>query len=239
MHILHLRNPLGPNFRILGILFDGQLSMAVACKEIAQRAKWKVRTLLATSRYYDVKSLINLYKSHVLSFLESGTPAIYHAAKTHLALIDHVQDIFLRELGVSSEAALMEFNLAPLNTRRDISMLGLIHRTVLKGGTPHFRRWFHVAPRPVRDAAVTRLGGRRHNSQLYDPVDGSRRRTMFGRSAFGLIRIYNLLPQKVVDSRSVKDFQSQLQDLVKESLVSSDDDWPFRFCTHKAGLFQP
>ena len=71
-----------------------ELTMAAACRELAREARWKVRTLVQTSRFYSASSLVNLYKTHVLSFLESGTPALYHAAKTHLALLDQVQDTF-------------------------------------------------------------------------------------------------------------------------------------------------
>ena len=68
---------------------------------------------------------MNLYKSHVLTYLESNTAAYYHAAQTHLSLVDHVQEVLLRELHVTEEEALLHYNLAPLSTRRDCAMLGL------------------------------------------------------------------------------------------------------------------
>ena len=49
---------------------------------------------------------------------------------------------FLRECGLSDEEALLHFNLAPLETRRDIAKLGLIHRSVLGGGPRHFANSF-------------------------------------------------------------------------------------------------
>ena len=75
--------------------------------------------------------LIGHCKSHVLSVMEYRTPAIYHESTTSLRPVDQILRSFLRQLGVSGMAALVHFNLAPLSSRRDIPMLGLIHRTLL------------------------------------------------------------------------------------------------------------
>ena len=40
----------------------------------------------------------------------------------------------------------MIFNLAPLETRRDVAILGLIHRTVLGCGPRHFASMFRLSP---------------------------------------------------------------------------------------------
>ena len=46
-------------------------------------------------------------------------------------------------------AALLNFNLAPLATRRDIGMLGVIHRTALGKGPSqlkqHFKPWENLS----------------------------------------------------------------------------------------------
>ena len=114
-------------------------------------------------------------------------------------------------------------------------MLGLIHRTTLHKGPPHFQQWFYPALRQERATAVTRLSARRHNKQLFDPLDGSKRKTFFGRSAFGLVRVYNLLPQRVVEARTVRDFQRLLQNQVKDLLAASDENWRYCYCTHGDG----
>ena len=72
-----------------------------------------------------------LYKAQLLSYVEYRTPAVYHASSSVLAPIDGIQRRFLRETCVTDEQALFVFNLAPLSVRRDIAMLGVIHRTVL------------------------------------------------------------------------------------------------------------
>ena len=68
-------------------------------------------------------------------------------AKTTLAGIDAVQTRFLRECGLSDEDALLHFNLAPLEARRDIAMLGFKHRSVLGYGPRHFGHDLVFGPR--------------------------------------------------------------------------------------------
>ena len=73
------------------------------------------------------------------------TPAIYHAPAFFLQSIDRIQETFLNELGVTAFEALSEYNLAHLSSRRDISMLGLIHRVVLGKAPSQFSKFFYVA----------------------------------------------------------------------------------------------
>ena len=69
---------------------------------------------------------------------------MYHARRQVLSRLDRVQARFLRDAGVSEIEALMNFALAPLQTRRDIAMLGLVHRAVLGDGPPHFKEFFKL-----------------------------------------------------------------------------------------------
>ena len=55
---------------------------------------------------------------------------------------------------------------------------------------------------------TTRLAIRRHNRQFVQPTIGTE---VLRRSLFGLVIVYNLLPQAVVDEKSVQSFQSSLQ----------------------------
>ena len=101
----------------------------------------------------------------VLSYIEARTPAIHHAARTTLDLIDRVQRRFLRSVGVSELKALIKYRLAPLPARRDMAMLGLLHRV-----------WHGLAPRPLaalfpwsrgRQSTVPTRGSEvRHGRQL-------------------------------------------------------------------------
>ena len=82
--------------------------------------------LLRSSKYHCDEQLLLQYKAQVVSYLEYRTPAVYHASDTALMALDSLQDRFLRKLSVSALDALMVFNLAPLRTRRDVAMLGLV-----------------------------------------------------------------------------------------------------------------
>ena len=209
-HILSLSEPQGSEFKLLGVLFDTGLSMAQAVAELVSSASWKLRTLLRTRRFYNDADLILLYKSHVLSYIEYRTPAIYHATKAVLRRVDAVQRNFLRDIGVNEVTALLHFHLAPLSTRRDIAMLGMIHRTVSGKGPSQFTEFFR------RDT--------NHTLNLVDPRQTSRS-PLLKRSALGLVAVYNMLPHKVLSARTVSAFQKGLQDLVSSFAASSHPQW--------------
>jgi hypothetical protein len=208
LHILLKSEPGGEDFKILGVVFDPSLTMRSAVEEVVQEASWKLKMLLRTRRYYTDAELVLLYKAHLLSYLEYRTPAIYHATREVLQRLDRVQTRFLRDAGVDEECALMNFNLAPLAARRDIAMLGLIHRTVLGKGPPHFRKHFEVE------------GGRRVNdprASIKDPL--------LIRSAMGLVAVYNMLSDSCKAMNEVKDFQSELQRMLRARLEDGNRDW--------------
>ena len=189
--------------------------MLVQCQEVARRAGLKLKTLLRTRRFFNLKEMVILYKSHVLPVLEFSTPAVFHASSTVLELLDKVQRRFLREVGLSEEDALLHFNLAPLECRRDMAVLGLIHRTVLNKGPPHFQQWFF--PDDTRRAYNTRHQTSKHNKQLYDYIQGNHTE-LLRRSILGQARVYNKLPQRLVDAKTIKNFQHKLQQHLKTTL---------------------
>jgi hypothetical protein len=191
--------------------------MADAVDELVSSVTWKLRTLLRTRRFYSTADMLCLYKAHVLSFIEYRTAAIYHALREALTRLDRVQEKFLEDIGISSEDALLHFNLAPLESRRDMAMLGLIHRTAMGKGPKHFRQFFQVAgPSPSN----------RHRFTLVDQCSrGEGRSTLRRRSAFGLIQVYNKLLESVVETRTVKAFQQNLQGLLKSRAASAYEEW--------------
>ena len=125
-------------------------------------------------------------------------------------------------MGLTREKAFTDFKLAPLATRRDIGMLGLVHRTVLEKGPPHFQKWFFPA-RP-KHSHKTRLQERAHQHQLFDYVDGDQTE-LLRRSALGLPHVYNRLPKWVVEKKTVSAFQTALQKLVLQRLRKGDANW--------------
>ena len=154
-----------------------------------------------------------LYKSHMLGFLEYRTAAIYHATRAILERLDAVQVRFLQKAGIDEVEALMHFNLAPLAVRRDIAMLGLIHRTVLGKGPGQFKGIFPVIRQGVEDRPV-----------VEDPRH-KLRHPMVRRSALGLAAIYNRLPLSFVATKQVSEFQNKLQEFVKARACAGCKDW--------------
>ena len=226
MHVIGRHDAAGPDFKIMGIHFDCKLLMNNAVHETVVTSSWKLRTVMRTRRFFTHAELVLHYKSHILSFIEYRTPGISHACCSVLQPLDDIQGRLLKDLGISVTDALLHFNLAPLQSRRDMAMLGLIHRTVLGKGPEHFKDFFRLAT--ATSDLRTRLGQRRHNRQLIDPRN-ARFSGQLRRSALGLIMIYNLLPQEVVEAKTVSLFQKLLQGMLKDLASSSVEGWPSLF----------
>ena len=143
--------------------------------------------------------------------------AIAHAAQSDLLPLDDVLMRLLVRLGISREEALMHLNLAPLNTRRDIALLGIIHRAACRKGPTQFHIFF------MRAEAF--YG---HSRLLYDPCVG-RPQMYMKRSIFGLVRFYNALPEDIIQVTDIAAFQSQLQELVRKAIRSNMPIWHLLF----------
>ena len=223
MHVLSSSDPQGDAFKLLGVSFDCMLDMTDAIGSVVMDAGWKMKSLLRTRRFYCDAQLVLLYKSYRLSFLEYRTPAIYHARRDVLSRLDNVQQRFLRDAGIDELTALTHFNLAPLATRRDIAILGLVHRTVLGKGPAHVRKHFRLA------GSLELSGSRRQSRHLVDPrkkITGN----IICQSALGLAAVYNmLLPGNVVMLDSVGSFQGCLQQIARERTTNGCEDWATTF----------
>ena len=140
--------------------------------------------------------------------------------------LDKLQDRFVREAGLTSLEALMVFNLAPLSCRRDVAMLGILHRAALKKGPPQFWQFF----KPDNTAVLhwTRTASRRHGRHLVETRRG-RFLEVLRRSALGQVAVYNLLPHEVVAESIVKQFQRKLRTLLEERASSGAENWQATF----------
>ena len=83
----------------------------------------------------------------------------------------YVQRRFLAEVGVNETTALLEFSLAPLAMRRDIAMLGVLHRAALGQCPPHLREMCQRRPGSLR---------------LVDAYEGTAQHALIKRSAWNL-----------------------------------------------------
>ena len=140
--VLHRVRGHGKNFVLLGATYDTKLLMADHCTACAARCHWKVKTMRCIRYFYSTADFGIALQSSVLPVLEAHTSAVYHAAPTNLDHLDSVQRLFLHGVGLTEEEALLEYRLAPLRTRRDLAMLGLLHRCALKTASPQLLEFF-------------------------------------------------------------------------------------------------
>jgi len=227
-HILSRAHPLGDSFRILGLTFDCKLLMHEAIDECATACGWKLESIMRTRRFFTNAELVLFFKSHLLSFIEYRTPGIYHAAPSCLKALDSVLPRFLRQLCISDIDALLHFGLAPLHTRRDIAMLGVIHRAGLDSGPVQLRQFFKLA------GSTSGRFRHRHSRHMLDPCDTRNCQNFLSRSVLGLVGVYNALPEYVVACRSVSSFQAKLQDLVKYLATTGYSEW--KTCLNRSSL---
>ena len=134
MSIISNHEPEGPDFKLMGIWFDTGLSMRRGITDLCNSLRWKLTTLLRTRHLFDTPTLIIQFKSRILSYVEHRTAAIYHPDATLIKLIDNQFDRFLLQAGITRANALTNYLFAPLNARRDMAMLGGIHRSMLRKG---------------------------------------------------------------------------------------------------------
>ena len=223
--MLYRHEPEGDDFQMFGIMFDTQLGMEQHIDSLTNRCRWKLKTLLRARKYFTEEQMVQQYKTHILPYLEFATPAVYHATATALDRMNKLQTNFLKELGLTPLKALQKYKLAPLSTRRDIALLGVLHRIVLGEGPPQFARWFYPAQLPAH-SYETRLqeAKRKHGKQLHDYLDENQT-ALLRRSPLGLPRVYNELEPKTVACKTVRGFQKALQAQVLKEAEGGNEEW--------------
>jgi hypothetical protein len=154
--------------------------------------------------------------------MEAHSGGIFHAATAILAQIDNSQRHFVEEIGETEANVFLKFNFAPPTLRRNIAMLGMIHKKVLGKCHPSF------------DALLPPKGlveEDRHSKQIYPHWNEVKaHRALFNRSIFGMVDIYNNLPQTFVDTQTVSEFQAKLTDIAKLRCERMDLEWSLSFC---------
>jgi hypothetical protein len=104
------------------------------------RIRYKITAILQTRPYYSISDFIIQFKIQDWGLMESNSGGLFHAATSRLQKIDHAQNRFLREIGISAVRGFLEFNFAPPSLRRDIGILGLLQKRVLNKCHPSFHR---------------------------------------------------------------------------------------------------
>ena len=88
--------------------------------------------------------------------------------------------------------------------RRDVAMLGMIHRATSGKGPPQLQQLFRRRASSLR---------------LEDPFHGTTSRPLIKRSAWRLVPVYNRLGSGAHSILEVKDFQFYLQERVKRLIT--------------------
>ena len=118
-------------------------------------------------------------------------------------------------MGVTEQEAYLNFNLAPLALRRNFAMLGFIFKCV-KGLAP--KRCQTLFERKASSTLhTTRFQDHRHPLQLFDPIV-FHPTDILKRSVYGLVVIWNALPEEIVSRNEVKLFHTSLTIWAKEVL---------------------
>ena len=146
--VIHTSDGEGEPFKMLGCLFDTRLFMHAQVDQILNRVRPRVVSLLRTRNKYCIESMMHQYKSHIWSVMEYSNGCILHTTGSQLERLDSVQRRFLHGLQINEEIAFQQFNLAPPILRRDIGMLGLLHKIVLGLAHPAFSVLFPRYPDP-------------------------------------------------------------------------------------------
>ena len=214
--IIHPVSGEGEPVKQLGCLIDMKLTMVQAIDHIVNVARPKIKAMLRTRGTYNVYEMIQQYKTHIWGLTEYHNGAIYHASGTALAKLDRLQASFLEELRMTEEVAFLDHNFAPSELRRDIGILGFLHKRVLEK--------CHVGL--VRLLPMDQHEGKYHNRQLESFVlKCTSRHVLFNRSLFGMIGVYNRMPQWVVDADTVPKFQTALTQMARRRCVKGGNDW--------------
>ena len=220
----------GDAFKYLGCFIDCKLTMREAVDKILSQIRPKVHAILRTRVHYSIQDLIGQFKTHVWGHMEYQNGAIFHASDYILQKLDNVHTHFLTELGLSQAQAFEDYNFAPPCLRRDIGMLGMLHKRVLGQGHPIFQELlpFHLDARGYLHAG-------QHSKQLYGHLmEIQFHHGFFFRSIFAMVYVYNRLPQHVVDCTTISEFQAKLTLIAKMACQLGDPKWMGRFSCRDA-----
>ena len=126
---------------------------------------------------------------------------------------------------ISEQEAFINFNFAPTILRRNIGVLGLLHKRVLGLCHPSFEKLL-----PWYDQRFNVPRGVGHTKQLYGhSIEINFNSALFNRSVFAMVDIYNNLPQDIVDIDNVSLFQKRLTAIAKERCNNNRIDWQWSF----------
>ena len=192
----------------------------LACRVVSKRRAGDTAAFSERIVFVSYAELVGLFKAHRLSYLEYRSPAVYHAASSTLLPLNNVLSSFLKKVGICEVDALIHFKLAPLASRRDVAMLGAIHRAVLGEGPPQLRAFFTLDSSNLRRSSLYNPHGKQLECNF-----GSKPLYTLSRSILGLRRMSNTLSARIFSCKNVRSLQSALQQLLFSQAVLKVPNW--------------
>jgi len=122
---------------------------------------------------------------------------------------------------MDERTAFLDYNFAPPSLRRDIGILGFLHKRMLKQCHPAFEAFLPIDTSPSSW----------HDKQFLAPTGFIRLPGLLERSLVGKIWVYNRLHQSIVDINSVKGFQRELTKMARARCETNALEWQFSFHT--------
>ena len=89
-------------------MIDCKLNMCDCVEAILSKGRPKIRALLRLKGMYDLKTMLNQYKTHVWSATEYHNGALILASQSQSQRVDKMQRWFLHELAVSDTEAFVQ-----------------------------------------------------------------------------------------------------------------------------------
>ena len=227
--ILHSLQGEGEPFKLLGCLVDCKLIMQQAVDKLLSQIRPKVKAIIRTRAHYASSDLISQFKTHIWGLMECQNGGIFHASTSILEKLDDVHFKFLRDIRIHPSEAFLKFNFAPPTLRRNIGILGMLHKRVLGLCHPMFQV---LLPFCVDVPEYSSHGN--HNKLLYGHLpEANFQLALFCRSVFGMTYVYNNLPQYMVDCETVSLFQKELTKVARKACEEGDPDWTDHFSCRK------
>ena len=191
--------------------------------------------IFRTRAYYKVPDLVGLFKIRIRGLTQAHNGGYFHATSFLRDKTEHAQNRFLRELETSPEQAFLDFNFAPPQIRLNIAYLGLLHKRAFKFHSSFQRLLPWYAERFPEPRSMSC-----HTKQLYGHhVEISHQRSLYDRSIFAMVDIYDNLSQTIVESPTVSSFQTCLNKIAKSRCESGAVAWIFSFSRQWELNFDP
>ena len=83
-------------------MMDIGLRMHPCIDQLLAKIRPKITAILRARGFYSIPDLVSQFKSHIWGLIEFNIGGYFHAASSLLEKIDHAQNRFFNELGLTS-----------------------------------------------------------------------------------------------------------------------------------------